>query len=399
MQQTWRWFGSADEISISEIRQTGAEGIVSALHHIPTGQVWQAEEIKKRQQEVAMVGSESTGLSWDVVESVPVSEAIKSQTGPYREHLAAYRQSLTNLAQCGIQTVCYNFMPVLDWTRTELASTLSHGGTTMSFDLIDFAGFDCFVLQRPGAAEDYSTALVERAQERIDSLSESDINQLTHNIVAGLPGANDNWTLADVRDHLQVYQNISADKLRSNLVDFLSEIVPTAEELGIRLCCHPDDPPFPLLGLPRVMSSQADYAHVMTTVDSMASGITFCTGSLGVSADFNPESFIESLGSRIHFVHLRNTSRDVPSDGDRVSFHEAEHLNGDTDMVSTVHSLLREEARRRREGRTDFNIPMRPDHGQALISDLERPMMPGYPLIGRMRGLAELRGVMAGFKE
>lgn len=420
MKQTWRWFGPNDEISIGEIVQTGAAGIVTALHHIPTGGIWPVEEIRKRQTEIAApirqisnagqaigevdghssgsaIGLDS-GLAWDVVESVPVSEAIKSQTGPYREHIAAYKQTLLNLAQCGIHTVCYNFMPVLDWTRTELSAPLNHGGTNMRFDLIDFVLFDCFILERDGAAEDYSKHVIESAKERIENMTEERRLSLNNNIVAGLPGTNDNWTLDEVKDHLQVYQKISADKLRSNLVDFLSEIVPTAESVGIRLCCHPDDPPFPLLGLPRVMSNQSDYEYVMSAVNSTASGVTFCTGSLGVAADFNPIDFINSLGSRIHFVHLRNTTREAPFDGIRCSFHESEHLGGDTDIASTVHALLSEEERRRRQGCSDHIIPMRPDHGQAIISDLQRPVMPGYPLIGRMRGLAELRGIMAGYE-
>ena len=399
MKQTWRWFGAADAISIQEIRQAGAEGIVSALHHIPTGDVWSIAEIRKRQDEVSIKAGQPTGVSWDVVESLPVSEAIKSQSGPYREHLDAYRQSLKNLAECGIHTVCYNFMPVRDWTRTELATRLDHGGTTMSFDLIDFIGFDCFILERVAAAADYSDAIVEQARERTASLPDTGKTQLVQNIVAGLPGANDNWTLGEVRSHLAIYQSTPADQLRSNLVDFLSEVVPTAEALGLKLCCHPADPPFPIMGLPRVMSSQADYRYVMSAVDSEASGITFCTGSLGVATSFDPVSFIKELGPRIHFAHLRNTKRDGPSDGERHSFHEAEHLNGDTNMVATVHALLHEQIRRKAEGREDCIIPMRPDHGQALASDLERPMMPGYPLIGRLRGLAELRGVIAAFEE
>ena len=397
MKQTWRWFGPSDEVSISEILQAGAQGIVSALHHIPTGHVWPVEEIRKRQNEISTPNGQATGLLWDVVESVPVSESIKSQTGSYREHLEAYKQTLKNLAQCGIQTVCYNFMPVLDWTRTELSLPLSHGGTTMRFDLIDFAAFDCFILKRAGAEEDYSANLVEQARKRISERNDVSKRALANNIVAGLPGANDNWTLEDVRAQLQIYQQISSDALRSNLVDFLAEIVPTAESLGMRMCCHPDDPPFPLLGLPRVMSHQADYEHVMSSVNSAASGVTFCSGSLGVAENFDPISFIESLGPRIHFAHLRNTTREDPSDGERCSFYEAEHLNGDTDIAQTVHALLREEERRRGEGRVDHCIPMRPDHGQALFSDLQRPMLPGYPLIGRLRGLAELRGVIAGY--
>lgn len=398
MKQTWRWFGPADEISISEILQTGAEGIVTALHHIPTGEIWSKSEIKQRQEEISEPKGQANPLTWDVVESLPVSEDIKSQSGSYRAHFDTYRTSLTHLAECGISTVCYNFMPVLDWTRTELNAPLDLGGTTMSFDLIDFATFDLFILKRPNADQDYSDEFVELCQIRLKSLDKAAQDQLSQNIVAGLPGANENWTLDAVRGHLDVYQNISEDRLRSNLVDFLEEVVPTAEKLGIRLCCHPDDPPFPLLGLPRIMSNQADYTHVIKAVDSPANGVTFCTGSLGVDPNFDPAKFVKVLGSKIHFVHLRNTKRHDPIDGMRTSFHEAEHLGGDTDMVATVQALMAEEAKRREAGRSDHLIPMRPDHGQSLVSDLDRPMMPGYPLVGRLRGLAELRGVMASFE-
>ncbi|MEM8916495.1 MAG: mannonate dehydratase, partial [Pseudomonadota bacterium] len=313
MKQTWRWFGPADEISISEIRQTGATGIVTALHHVPTGTVWSVDEIRKRQDEVSLLDGKPSGLTWDVAESLPVSEAIKSQTGPFREHFSAYRESLANLAQCGIETICYNFMPVLDWTRTELAGRLDHGGTAMVFDLVDFAGFDCFILQRPGAEEDYADEIVEEARRHVQSLTEDQKTQLVDNVIAGLPGTNDGWSLEAVRDHLNVYREVSAEQLQSNLIDFLSEVVPTAETHGLRLCCHPDDPPFPLLGLPRVMSSEADYEKVLSAVNSDASGATFCTGSLGAAKSFDPVSFVSKLGPRIHFIHLRNTKREGPA--------------------------------------------------------------------------------------
>ena len=395
MRQTWRWFGPADEISIGEIGYTGAESIVTALHHVPTGEVWSLDEIRKRKNEVAMNKGQPTGLSWEVAESLPVSEVIKSQSGPIEDHLNAYRQSLRNLAECGVNTVCYNFMPILDWTRTELSSRLDNGGKTMSFDLVDFAAFDCFILEREFALEDYSESIVERARQRFSEMDNQAKKQLVQNTVAGLPGANDNWTLEAVRNQIEAYRGTSADQLRSNLIDFLTEVVPTAQECGVRLCCHPDDPPFLLLGLPRVMSSEADYQKIMAAVDIPVNGVTLCTGSLGVAPSFDPVSFVEKFGPRIHLVHLRNTKRKGPSDSERYSFYEAEHLDGDTNMVATIRSLLNEEARRRSEGRTDHEIPMRPDHGHALASDLLRPMMPGYPLIGRLRGLAELRGVIA----
>lgn len=397
MKQTWRWFGPADEISIDEIKFTGAQGIVTALHHIAPGDVWSINEIKRRQNEIEFTNGVASGLKWDVTESLPVSEAIKSQSGDFKTHFDAYRTSLKNLAACGVTTVCYNFMPILDWTRTDLAYRLPHGGTAMLFDLLDFIVFDRFILARHGSEDDYSDDILHSAKERFEAMNGAAKDQLTKNIVAGLPGANDNWSLEDVKTQLSNYENISADSLRQNLVDFLSEVVPTAEELGIKLCCHPDDPPFPLLGLPRVMSKQSDYEYVLSAVDSPASGATFCTGSMGVAKDFDPVSFIEKLGPKIHFAHLRNTQRHGISDGERHGFYESEHLAGDTDMVATVHALLAEEQRRKAEGREDHEICMRPDHGHSIASDLDRAVMPGYPLIGRLRGLAELRGVMAGY--
>ncbi len=395
MRQTWRWFGPADEITITEIRQTGAAGIVSALHHVPTGAVWAPEEIAKRQLEIEGPPDAPSGLTWDVVESLPVSEAIKTQGPECAAHFEAWQTSLRNLAAAGLKVICYNFMPVLDWTRTDLAARMPNGGTAMAFDLIDFAIFDLHILQRSGAAEEHSEAIRDAAKERFAQMGEKARAALASNIVAGLPGSNDRWTLDDVRENLGTYSAISPAKLRQNLIDFLSQVAPLAEELGMRLCCHPDDPPFPLLGLPRVMSTTDDYAAILDAVDLPASGATFCTGSLGVAEGFDPVDFITRLGPRIHFVHLRNTLRAGPTDGPRVSFHESEHLAGDTDMVATLRALLKEEAQRRAAGRADAEIPMRPDHGQALLADLDRPMMPGYPLIGRMRGLAELRGVIA----
>ncbi|TNJ39607.1 mannonate dehydratase [Phaeobacter sp. B1627] len=399
MKQTWRWFGPADEITISEVRMTGAEGIVSALHHVPTGNIWSQDEIRQRQGEISHFNGRPTGLQWDVVESLVVSEQIKSQSGNYRDHFENYRQSLRNLAACGLRTVCYNFMPVLDWTRTELTARLEHGGTAMRFDLVDFAAFDLFILARPAAVEDYSDEFQETAKQRFATMPDDAKLRLSQNIVAGLPGANENWTLDALTSHLDVYRDIDRGRLQANLVDFLSEVVPTAEDLGIRLCCHPDDPPFSLLGLPRVMSSEGDYKHILDAVDSSASGATLCTGSLGVASDFDAVRFVENLGHRIHFVHLRNTKRHEPSDGRKTSFHESEHLDGDSDVVGAVHALMREERRRRTEGREDHIIPMRPDHGHSLVSDLDRPMMPGYPLVGRLRGLAELRGIMSSYDQ
>lgn len=395
MRQTWRWFGPSDEITIGEIRQTGAVGIVSALHHVPTGAVWSPQEIAKRQHEIEGTPDAPSGLTWDVVESLPVSEMIKTQGPDCAAHIEAWQQSLRHLAAAGLKVICYNFMPVLDWTRTDLAARLPNGGTAMAFDLIDFVVFDLHILQRKKAAEEHSQAIRDAATHRFSQMDDRARVALASNIVAGLPGSNDQWTLDDVRANLGTYSKISPNLLRQNLVDFLSQVAPLAQDLGVRLCCHPDDPPFPLLGLPRVMSTTDDYAAMLDAVDLPASGATFCTGSLGVAAGFDPVDFITRLGPRIHFAHLRSTRRAGPVDGTRVSFHESEHLAGDTDMVATLGALLAEEARRRAEGRPDAEIPMRPDHGQALLGDLDRPMMPGYPLVGRMRGLAELRGVMA----
>jgi mannonate dehydratase len=392
MRHVWRWFGPVDKVTVADARQAGAKGIVTALHHVPTGDPWTSEEIARRQREVAILPDGApSGLAWEVVESLPVSEAIKTQTGALREHFAAYRASLERLAAAGLEVVCYNFMPVLDWTRTDLAWRVAHGGTTMRFDLAAFAAFDIHILRRPGAAEEHGPALAEAAARRFADLSESARTTLARSVSAGLPGSAEHWSLEGLRAQLDHYRGIDAERLRRNLVDFLSEVAPTADRLGLRLCCHPDDPPFPLLGLPRVMSTEADYAAVLQAVDSPASGVTFCTGSLGVRADNDLPGMVERLGPRIHFLHLRNVSRETA--GLPCSFHEAEHLDGDTDMVAVIRAVLREEARRVAQGRADAEIPMRPDHGQDILDDLRRGAQPGYPAIGRLKGLAELRGV------
>ncbi|MFM9860791.1 mannonate dehydratase [Pseudoxanthobacter sp. M-2] len=392
MRHVWRWFGPVDKVTIADARQAGAQGIVTALHHVPNGVVWTPEEIAKRQREVATLPDGGpSGLAWEVVESLPVSEAIKTQTGAFRDHFAAYRTSLEHLASAGIEVVCYNFMPVLDWTRTDLAWRVAHGGTTMRFDLVAFAAFDIHILQRRGAAETFDTALVDAAAERFAAMTEAERDTLARSVSAGLPGAEEHWSLDGLRAQLAHYAGVDAGRLRQNLIDFLSEVVPTAERLGIRLCCHPDDPPFPLLGLPRVMSTEADYVTVLAAVDGPANGVTLCTGSLGARPDVDLAGMIERLGDRIHFLHLRNVTRETP--GTPCSFHEAEHLDGDTDMVAVIAAVVREEARRKAEGRGDAQIPMRPDHGQDILDDLARGAQPGYPAIGRLKGLAELRGV------
>lgn len=393
MRQTWRWFGPQDGVRVDDMLQAGVEGVVSALHHVRTGAVWTPAAIAERQRLVAArLDGTPSGLAWEVVESLPVSEDIKKQTGDWRGHLAAYRESLENLAQAGIEVVCYNFMPVLDWTRTDLAFRVHHGGTAMRFDLVDFAAFDLHILQRPGAAESFPETVVADAARRFAEMDEKRRAALSTNVVFGLPGAADHLTLEDVRGHLAEYARVSPEHLRGHLVDFLSEVVPTAERLGLRLCAHPDDPPWPLLGLPRVLSTEADYQAVMDAVPSRASGITLCSGSLGARPDNDVPGMMERLGDRVHFLHMRNVAREEP--GLPCSFHEAEHLGGDTDMVAFVAAVLREEARRRASGRADASIPFRPDHGQDILDDLRRKAQPGYPAIGRLKGLAELRGVM-----
>lgn len=392
MKQTWRWFGPKDLVSIDDVVQAGAEGIVSALHHLPTGSIWTTSEIAKRQAEIGHFkdGSKS-GLKWDVVESLPVSEDIKKQNGDWRTHIQNYKASLKNLADSGLEVICYNFMPVLDWTRTDLAWKVKHGGTCMRFDLVDFAAFDLFILKRPDAPNDFDAELKEAAEKRFAEISDARKEQLASNIVCGLPGAAEHFSLEDVRTHIAEYADISEATLQAHLIDFLTEVAPVAQKLGLRLCCHPDDPPVPLLGLPRVMSTEAHYTKVMKAVDVMANGITLCSGSLGARPDNDLPGMMSRLGDRVHFLHLRNVLRET--DGIRCSFHEAEHLGGNTDMVALIHAIVHEEARRKAEGRSDYSLPIRPDHGQNILDDLTRNTQPGYPAIGRMKGLAELRGI------
>ncbi|KQW77532.1 mannonate dehydratase [Devosia sp. Root413D1] len=393
MRQTWRWFGPADLASIDDIVQAGAEGVVTALHHVPNGVVWSAEEIGKRQQQIRQrKDGTPSGIAWDVIESLPVSEDIKKQKGAWREHIANYQQSLRHVAAAGLRTVCYNFMPVLDWTRTDLRYQVAHGGTCMRFDINDFAVFEIHILKRAGATESFAPEVVAEAARRFAGMDDAAQQQLSRNVTMGLPGSTESMTLDDVRAHLAEYQGISPDQLRRHFVDFLSEVVPVAEEVGVRLCCHPDDPPFPLLGLPRIMSTAADYRHILDAVDSPANGMTFCSGSLGARPDNDLPAMMQEFGPKVHFLHLRNVRRE--SDAISGSFYEDEHLAGSTDMVPLIAAILTEEARRKREGREDAQIPMRPDHGQDILDDLGRRAQPGYPTIGRLKGLAELRGVM-----
>ena len=395
MRQTWRWFGPGDLVSVDDMLQAGVEGVVSALHHVTTGAVWTMEEIENRQRQIATRKDGSpSGIAWDVVESLPVSEDIKKQTGAFREHIETYKTSLRHLQAAGIETVCYNFMPVLDWTRTDLAYRVAHGGTAMRFDLVDFAAFDIFILERPGAAESFPAEVTEAARQRFAEMDDARKDGLAKNVVFGLPGAAEHFSLTDVKAHLAEYGAIDETRLRAHFIDFLAEVAPLAEELGMRLCCHPDDPPFALLGLPRIMSTEAHYRTIMDAVNVPANGITLCSGSLGVRADNDLPGMMERLGDRVHFLHLRNTTRE--GDGLPVSFHEAEHLGGDTDMVALIAAALKEEKRRKAAGRPDVSIPFRPDHGQDILDDLNRKAQPGYPAIGRLKGLAELRGVIAG---
>lgn len=393
MRQSWRWFGPKDLVSIGDMRQAGVESVVSALHHIPNGVIWTADEIEKRKNEISLMPDGSlSGLSWEVVESLPVSEDIKKQKNDWRSHIANYKTSLRHLAAAGIKIVCYNFMPLLDWTRTDLAWRLPHGGTCMRFDIADFAAFDIHILARQNAADDFSAEIAEEAVKRYAGMSAERQGQLAANVIMGLPGSTESLTLEQVRSHLGEYDSISPDQLRRHFIAFLEEVSPVAEELDIRLCCHPDDPPFSLLGLPRIMSTEEDYRTIMQAVDLMANGITLCSGSLGARPDNDVPGMMDRLGSRVHFLHMRNVKRETSmSPG---SFYEAEHLAGDTDMVAFIHAVLREEKRRKAAGRSDCSIPMRPDHGQDIVDDLKRKAQPGYPLVGRLKGLAELRGIM-----
>lgn len=393
MKQTWRWFGPKDTVSIDDMLQAGVQGVVSALHHVPTGVVWSPAEIALRQKQIAtMKDGMPSGLTWDVVESLPVSEDIKKQKGDWRAHIAAWKESMVNLSRAGIEVICYNFMPVLDWTRTDLAWRRPSGATCMRFDFPDFAAFDIHILARKNAAADFPPEIVAEAERRFAAMDEARRQQLAGNVVFGLPGAAESFTLEDVRQHLAEYDGVSAAQLRAHLIDFLAEVAPLAQELGMRLCCHPDDPPFPLLGLPRIMSTEADYLAVLQAVDLPANGITLCTGSLGARPDNDLPGMMRRLGDRVHFLHLRN----VTLEGDQIrnSFYEAMHLEGGTDMVAMIAAVVAEERRRKVAGRADWSIPMRPDHGQDILDDLQRKAQPGYPAIGRLRGLAELRGIL-----
>jgi mannonate dehydratase len=394
MRQTWRWFGPHDPVSVDDMMQAGVQGVVSALHHIPTGAVWTPEAIAARQAELArMRDGSASGLAWEVVESLPVSEAIKTQAGDWRSHIESWITSMRNLRQAGLRVICYNFMPVLDWTRTDLAWRRPNGARCMRFDLIDFLAFDIHILQRKGAGHDLPEELRDAAARRFAAMDETARDRLAGNIVFGLPGAAEKLSMQDVRDLLASYAPVTDAVLRRNFHDFLEQVAPVAESIGMRLCCHPDDPPFPLLGLPRIMSTEADYAERLAAVDLPANGMTLCSGSLGARPDNDLPGIMRRFGDRVHFLHLRNVRRDT--DTIPASFFEDEHLGGQTDMVALIEAVLEEESRRRAAGREDAVIPMRPDHGQEILDDIGRGGQPGYPAIGRLKGLAELRGVEA----
>ncbi len=383
MEHTWRWFGPKDPIRLEEIRQTGATGIVTALHEVPNDEVWSLEAIGERK---ALI--EAAGLTWSVVESVPVPEAIK-QGRPERDALiATYCQTLRNLAACGIDTVCYNFMPVLDWTRTDLSWSLPDGALALRFDQVAFAAFDLYLLRRPGAEAEYGVDERAAAKAYLEGLDQPERDRLVDTLIAGLPGAEEHYTLERFRGVLADYAEIDAERLREHLAYFLRAVIPVAEEVGIHMAIHPDDPPRPMLGLPRVVSTPEDARWLLDAVPSPANGLTLCTGSYGVRADIDLADMARRFGPKVYFAHLRSTRREAP---DPRSFHEAPHLDGDVDMVAVIQALVEEERRREREGGP--RLPLRPDHGHHMLDDRHRDTAPGYPLYGRLRGLAELRGV------
>jgi mannonate dehydratase len=397
MKETWRWFGPGDPVPLDHIKQAGATGIVSALHYLYRGEAWPLDEVLKRRDEIL-----AAGFVWSVVESIPIHNSIKLRSGPYDRFIGAWKDTLRAVAKAGVEVVCYNFMPVVDWTRTDLKWRLPSTGYALRFDAVDFAAYDLFILERKGAEVDYSAAhdkdriqkdWIRAARIRFDAMSEARKADLEQTIIAGLPGAEASYNRETIRSLIAEYRGVKPADLRTNLVAFLREVVPVAQEVGIRLAIHPDDPPWSLFGLPRVVSTAEDVKAILAANETLANGLTFCVGSFGARADNNLLAMAREFGARIHFVHLRQVTREP--DG---SFYEAEHLNGSSDMVGLIRIMLEEEARRRSAGRPDHEIPMRPDHGHLLADDIGKKVNPGYSLIGRLKGLAELRGVIHGLK-
>ncbi len=387
-EKTWRWFGPDDNITLDAIRQLDVTGIVTALHHFPTGVAWPLDELEKRKEEI-----EDVGLKWTVVESIPVHEDIKRRTGDYKTYIDNFKASVENMGKAGIPVLCYNFMPVLDWTRTDLDHEMSMGYTCLRFDETAQAAFDLFVLKRPRAEEEYSKKLIKEAESYFNSLDANGIEKLTRNILAGLPGSEEGYTPEEFQTILNTYDGINEEDLRHNLHEFIREVAPVAEAAGVRMAIHPDDPPFPLFGLPRVVSTEADAKALTEVYDSPYNGLTFCTGSYGVRPGNDLLGMVKRLGHRFNFLHLRNIQREKGR-----TFHEALHLKGDVPMQKVIYNLIMEQERRHAEGRTDLRIPFRPDHGQNILRSLHMNSAPGYSYIGRLRGLAVLRGVEMGIR-